>query len=358
MGEEQETAPQTLEEFLEQLNEEYGQTQTELKEIDVLIKQSSDEVDKLAQRNAQIANKLRQVEANIDTYPRHDIKSIYTAAQEAQMRLFMMRGQLEQLESKRQNLHKYVQQLQAFLSFSGQLDALGLSSTAAAEGGIPTSQHTIVRIVEAQEDERQHLARQMHDGPAQSLTNLILQAEICERLFDTNPDQARVELNNLKNAVTATFQKTRDFIFDLRPMMLDDLGLVPTLKRYTKDFEEKSNISTNVNVMGKDSRLPAHVEVTIFRIIQALLNNARQHAHASRVQVNVDLQPNAVSASIEDDGSGFNVEEVLASAEQRRTLGIATMKERVEMLGGTLQFESSIGRGTRVRLNIPLEQYE
>ncbi len=354
---EQEIAPQTLEEFLERLDEEYKQVQTELREMDVLIKQSSDEVDKLAQRNAQIANKLRQVEANIDTYPRHDIKNIYTAAQESQMRLFMMRGQLEQFGSKRQNLEKYAQLLQLFLGFSGQLGGVGGPSPAAGEMAGPASQ-TIVRIIEAQEDERQHLARQMHDGPAQSLTNLILQAEICERLFDTNPAQARVELNNLKNSVTTTFQKTRDFIFDLRPMMLDDLGLVPTLKRHIKDFEEKSNISTNVNVMGKDSRLPAHIEVTVFRIIQALLNNVRQHAHASRVQINVDLQPQSVSASVEDNGSGFNVEEVLASAEQRRTLGIATMEERVEMLGGTLQFESGIGRGTRVRLDIPLGEYE
>jgi len=271
------------------------------------------------------------------------------------MRLFMMRSQLEQLESKRQNLEIYAQQLQVFLSFSGQLDALGASSPSSAKAAGRAGQDTIVHIIEAQEEERQHLARQMHDGPAQSLTNLILQAEICERLFDTNPDQARVELNNLKNAVTVTFQKTREFIFDLRPMMLDDLGLVPTLKRYVKDFEEKSKISTNLNVMGKDSRLPVYIEVTIFRVIQAILNNVRQHAHANQSRINVDLQPDSISASVEDDGSGFNVEEVLASAEQRRTLGIATMKERVEMLGGTLQFESSIGRGTRVRLDIPLE---
>jgi two-component system sensor histidine kinase DegS len=352
---EQETAPQTLEEFLEYLGGEYEQVQTELREMNVLIKQSSDEVDKLAQRNAQIANKLRQVEANIDTYPRHDIKNIYTAAQESQMRLFMMRSQLEQLEGKRQSLERYAQQLQVFLSFSGQLDALRASSPSSAKAAGRAGQHTIVHIIEAQEEERQHLARQMHDGPAQSLTNLILQAEICERLFDTNPDQARVELNDLKNAVTVTFQKTREFIFDLRPMMLDDLGLVPTLKRYVKDFEEKNKISTNLNVMGKDSRLPAYIEVTIFRIIQAILNNVRQHAHANQARINVDLQPDSISASVEDDGSGFNVEEVLASAEERRTLGIATMKERVEMLGGTLQFESSIGRGTRVRLDIPLE---
>jgi two-component system sensor histidine kinase DegS len=81
----------------------------------------------------------------------------------------------------------------------------------------------------------------MHDGPAQSLTNLILQAEICERLFDSDPVRARAELGNLKDAVTSNFQKVREFIFDLRPMMLDDLGLNPTLRRYVQEFEAKAD---------------------------------------------------------------------------------------------------------------------
>ena len=102
-----------------------------------------------------------------------------------------------------------------------------------------TSQTSIVRIIEAQEQERQRLVRQLHDGPAQSLTNLILQAEICERVFDTDSERARHELGELKTAVTLTFQKVRDYMFDLRPMMLDDLGLIPTIRRYVDDYNEK-----------------------------------------------------------------------------------------------------------------------
>ena len=352
MTEEQETTLQSLDEFLEETRQEYEQLKTELMEIDVLISQSTSEVDKLAQRNVQITNKLRQVEANIDTYPRHDIKNVYSAAQEAQMRLFMMRGQVEQLQSKRSSLGEYAQQLQRFLSLSDQVAALASSQTSQSLDS--SDQQTIVRIIEAQESERQHLARQMHDGPAQSLTNLILQAEICERLFDTDPVQAQTELNNLKNAVNATFQKTRDFIFNLRPMMLDDLGLVPTLKRYIQDFESKSGVSTNLSIMGKEVRLPSHTEVTVFRAIQALLSNVYEHAHATRVQVTLDLQPGLITATVEDDGSGFDIEEALASAARRKALGLATMKEQVEMLKGTMELESSIGRGTKVKLEIPV----
>ena len=261
----------------------------------------------------------------------------------------MMRGQLEQLQSKQQNLEKYAEHLRRFLEVSEQIAYTGPPAGSSA----PAGERTIVRIIEAQENERLHLSRQMHDGPAQSLTNLILQAEICERLFEANPAQACIELGNLKNAVNATFQKTREFIFDLRPMMLDDLGLIPTLKRYVKDFEEKSGLSTNLTIVGRERRLPPHAEVTIFRVVQGLLKNISQHASATHVQVNVNLEGGHIGVSVEDNGSGFDVDDAMASARQRKTLGIAAMQEQVGMLGGQIDFESAIGRGTKVKLEIP-----
>ena len=334
--------------LVEESKEDYEQTRKELKEIEVLIQQSSTEVDKLVQRNSQITTKVHQMEANIDTYPRQDIKETYSAAKEAQTRLFMMRGQLEQLQSKQQNLEKYAEHLRRLLEVSQQITHIEPS----AGGSTPVGERTIGRIIEAQENERLHLARQMHDGPAQSLTNLILQAEICERLFDTDPTRARIELGNLKNAVNATFQKTRGFIFDLRPMMLDDLGLIPTLKRYVQGFEEKSGLSTNLTIVGKERRLPPHTEVIIFRVVQGLLKNISQHANATHVQVSVNLEGEVIDVSVEDDGSGFDVDSAMASARQRKTLGIAAMQEQVEMLDGQINFESDIGRGTRVKLEI------
>jgi two-component system sensor histidine kinase DegS len=347
-------AEDPLEQFLEETQQEYETAQKELKEIEVLIQQSSSEVEKLVQRNAQIANKLRQLEANLDTVPRQDLKEAYTAAQESQMRLFMMRGQVEQLQNKEQTLRRHSEQMHRVLELSDSI-ALPAQSSAPATAALPGSEGSIMRIIDAQENERQHLARQMHDGPAQSLSNLILQAEICERFFDTDPVRARSELITLKMAVSSTFQKVREFIFDLRPMMLDDLGLVPTLKRYMQDWESKSSLVTNLSVMGQERRVAPHAEVTVFRVIQGLLNNVRQHAHASRVRITLDLQPDKIVATVEDDGSGFDVAEALASARQRRTLGITTMQEQVEMLGGRISFESSIGRGTRVTVEIPAQ---
>ncbi len=337
--------------LIQESQKEYETIQKELKEIDVLIRQSTTEVEKLAQRNTQIASRVRQMEMNLDTYPRSDIKEIYGAAHEAQMRLFMMRGQLEQLQNRQQTLERQSQRLLRLIEVSSQIAP---ADVAVRPGGGLGSSSDIVRVIEAQENERQRLARQIHDGPAQSLTNLILQADICERLFDVDPAQARVELGNLKNAVNATFQKIRDFILTLRPMMLDDLGLVPTLKQYVQDFEEKSKLSTNFAVMGHETRLPSYSEVTVFRMIQELLTNVQKHAHATYVQVSLDFQDSMVVAIVEDDGSGFDVNEVLSNTQPRRGLGLSTIQERTEMLGGTVQIESRIGRGTRVRIEIPV----
>ncbi len=329
------------------------QAQKELKEIDLLLQQTSAEVDRLAQRNAQATSNLKQMEATLDTVPRADLQAAYTAALDAQKRLFMMRGQLEKLQSDQHNIGRYVGYLRkvtdSLQSVSDKPD-LAVAANADADAGGSSS---IVRIIEAQEQERQRLVRQLHDGPAQSLTNLILQAEICERVFDSNTERARHELGELKTAVTATFQKVRDYMFDLRPMMLDDLGLIPTLRRYIDHYNEKSGVPAVLTVTGAERRFASYKEVVIFRVIQELLANVRVHSHATRAQVFLDVSEDLVQAAVEDNGSGFNVAEVL-STPQQKGIGLSTLRERVAMLGGDLRIDSALGRGTKVTLQMQI----
>ncbi len=340
----------SFEQLLEECSRDYDQVQREVKEIDLLIQQTTSETERLAQRNTQATNRLRQVEAALDTVPREDIQEAYTTVLGTQQRLFTMRGQLEKLQSNQRNLTRYLGLLRSILEVSDHA-----AYESAALGEEEPTQPLIVRIIEAQERERQKLSQQMHDGPAQSLTNLILQAEICERLFDSDAARARTELGNLKGAVAATFQKVKGFILNLRPMMLDDLGLVPTLRRYVDGFSDNSEVNANLMITGKERRVESHKEVTVFRLIQELLNNAVEYSHASNIQINLDLGESVVRVSVEDNGSGFELTDVLDSPEADR-LGLTTMRERVEMLGGQIHFDSALGRGTRVSFELPVSR--
>lgn len=342
---------QSLADLVETSKQEYTRTQKELQEIENLIEQTTGEVQKLDHRTSQVTNRLRHIEANLSSYSREDIKEAYSASQDAQLRLLMLRGQAEQLQSKKENLEHKADHLRRFLEIADKIP--GLSTPGEKLGGAVSGDKVVTRIIEAQEGERQRLARQMHDGPAQSLTNLILQAEIVDRLFGIDSEQARSELANLKDAVNTTFQKTKGFIFELSPMMLDDLGVVPTVRRYIGDFQEKSGLQVTLDVLGTEKRLAPYVEITIFRVIQELLHNVWQHAHASHVQVNLDLQGSVIGVTVEDDGSGFDFDDVMAAASERKTLGIVTLQQRLEMLGGKIEFESALGRGTKVTMEVP-----
>lgn len=339
--------PSPLETLLEESRQELEGAQREIRDIKLTLSQSRTELDKLTQRNAQVAAQLRQMQPNLENMPRADIKAAYDAAQDAQQRLFAMRGQVERMQADQSNLERLAEYLRK--SIATLEEAAPASKPARAVAG---EKPMIARIVEAQETERQKLSRQIHDGPAQALSNFVLQSEIAMRLFEKDPNLARTELANMKTAATATLQKIRDFIFDLRPMMLDDLGLVPTVKRYVDAFKDKTGIAATLTVTGVERRLESVREVMIFRGVQELLGNIRNHAQATQVRVSLDTDDVRVRAIVEDNGKGFDVEAALDG--KQKTIGLSALKERIELLGGALEIDSQSGQGSRVVMDVPV----
>ena len=334
--------------------EEQDRLRRELNEVDVLVRQGSSDVEKLGQRELSVSNRLRDLDVNLDKYSKAEIKNFYTTAQEVQMRLQMMRGQVEQLQARQASLRARQSQLSDLVATLDELvGAAGSASAGAAAADNP--EDILANIIQAQEKERLRISLQMHDGPAQAMSNLVLRAEICQRLMDRDPDQARSELSSLKTAINTTLQDTRKFIFDLRPMTLDDLGLVPTLRRFATQFGEKNNLEVNLMVQSMESRLPSHYEVTIFRFIQEALNNVSKHAKANQANVLLDASGGTLQIVVEDDGDGFAVAETLANPNNRRNLGITNMRQQAEvLLRGEFGIESQFGRGTRVAASVPL----
>lgn len=333
-----------------------SQIQQELKEIDMLIQQTSSEVDRFMQTNARAVARTRQIESTFETVPRDDIRKGYSSLIENQQRLFTMRGQLEKLQSDQKNLTRIAELYNQVLGFA-EPERYRNSQQAEKEQSKETSQAGVISIIEAQEQERLRLSRQMHDGPAQALTNLVLQAEICERLFDRDPERARTELAELKKDVMNTFKKVKVFIFDLRPMMLDDLGLVPTVRRYIDGLTDEGFAGLTLKITGKDKRLAPHKEVTIFRVIQTLIHMARDQDQASHVNVHLNIEENEVAVTMEDNGIGFEIDELLSS-EDAVKLNLPTLRERIEMLNGTIHIYSAPGQGLRVNFTMPAEERE
>ena len=325
------------------LQAELEETEKALREVTLMIEQSQGEVLKLSQRNAAITTHLQQVQTQFDKMPPQEVRNAYDSALDAQQRLFVMRGQLDKLQNEKSHLERFKSALERTRVSAGS------ASSAASAGGPRGSLASVEMLVNAQETERQRLSRQMHDGPAQALSNFILQTEIAMRLMDVDAAQARDELNNLKTSAMGTFQKVRNFIFELRPMMLDDLGLAPTVRRYGDAFKEQAGLDIGVTITGHERRLEPYLEVMLFRAIQELLGNAARHSQANLVKINLDLGEDRIRVSVDDNGKGFDPD----SIQQSNSLGLKLIRERAEMLGGSFEIDSALGKGTRILFAVP-----
>jgi two-component system, NarL family, sensor histidine kinase DegS len=339
----------SVDEYLSSVNQELDQARRSLKEITLMIDQSQAELNKISQKNAAISATLQQIQSQLETMPRSDIKAAYSSALDAQQRLLVMRGQLEKLQAEQAGLKKYILVLEKTHKLLSDRAASAPSSRTGK-----SEQASLEMLINAQESERQRLSRQMHDGPAQALSNFIVQTEIVSRLFDIDPARAKDELASLKTSAAKTFQKVRGFISELRPMMLDDLGLLPTVRRYADMFKEQTGIEVALTVKGTERRLQPFVEVFIFRAIQELIGNAVSHNldMPGKVQVNLQLiiDEHQVKVTVSDNGKGFDPSSALHGESQ---LGLNMIKERVAMLGGTFDIDTALGKGCRITFMVP-----
>ncbi|TLN20903.1 hypothetical protein FDZ74_05265, partial [bacterium] len=311
---------------------ELDKSQRSLKDLNTTLDQSQGELNRITQRNSAMSAHLQQVQTQLNTISPAEVKNAYSAAMESQQRLLLLRGQIEKLQADQSNLKRHIDSLERtrhFLSEDHEPPRRGRNSRRMA---------MLEMLINAQESERLRLSRQMHDGPAQALSNFIVQAEIAARLFDMDPERAKDELNNLKNSAMSTFQKVRVFISELRPMMLDDLGLIPTVKRHIETFKEQQpNFDVNLAIKGGEKRLEPYLEVMMFRAIQDSLTNVARFNLESPVKVQVNVQLNIedtlVRLAVSDNGKGFDPE----SMPEGTDLSIKLIRERVEMLGGYLE---------------------
>lgn len=211
----------------------------------------------------------------------------------------------------------------------------------------------LARVINAQEEERRRIARELHDETGQALTSLIVGLKFIEDSAETI--QIRKKTAELRALTAQTLGDVHHLATELRPSILDDIGLVAAIQRYTKDYSAKMNVPVDTQVTGfRTQRLPPEVEVTVYRVIQEALTNIAKHAEANNVSVVLRYENSLLAVVIEDDGKGFDVNRVLNTRNGDR-LGIYGMYERASLIRGNLIIESQPGAGTTIFLQIPLK---
>lgn len=217
--------------------------------------------------------------------------------------------------------------------------------------GPPSAADAQMRIIEAQEQERTRLAREVHDGPAQALSNAIFQVEVVQRLLDRDERLARDELKQLGEVLTRELRGVRSYLSQLRPPLLADLGLSGAIREAADQIGTALGIPVSVELGEGVDNLPETVEVVALRVVQEALQNVRKHAHPTSVRVRMASDAVGWSVEVRDDGRGFDADELPSSG--RRHFGLQFMRERAELIGARFEVRSSPNLGTAVRMIIP-----
>ncbi len=211
------------------------------------------------------------------------------------------------------------------------------------------------KVISAQEDERKRVARELHDETSQLLATLMVGLKVIEST--DQPEELKRKVSELRSVVDKVLKDVHDLAWELRPSLLDSLGLAAAVRRFAEEYGERLGLSIDCQITGLDQRsVSPEVETAVYRIIQEALTNVAKHAQAQRVSVVLNYREASLLAIIEDDGKGFDVERVRGSAPIDKRLGLFGMNERAALLGGRFSVESSPGNGTTVFVDIPLPE--
>jgi signal transduction histidine kinase len=208
------------------------------------------------------------------------------------------------------------------------------------------------RLVEAQEVERRRIARELHDEVGQALTVIKINLQAAQRLKD--PAAWAEHLEESIRTVQQTLQQVRNLSLDLRPSLLDDLGLVPAVRWYIDRQAQQAGLEAEFVTDLADERFSSDLEIVCFRIVQEALTNVVRHAQAERIKVGLEQHDSCLHLRIQDDGVGFDVQEALHQAAGGTSLGLLSMQERVALLGGEMRIDSAPGRGTEIEVQLPI----
>lgn len=346
----------------EQSRQSFEEMKLELELIRQQIIITINESDELEKKTKQAKNRLVEVSKYFDKYNETQVREAYESANDLQIKLSLTRAKEKQLREKRDDLERrlrglkdtieraehIVDQVNVVLNYlTSDLKNVGKALETAK------LKHDFgIKIIASQEKERKRISREIHDGPAQMMANVLMRSDLIERTYrEKGIDEAIIEIRDLKRTVRDALSEVRRIIYDLRPMALDDLGIVPTLKKYLSTvMEYNPGVQVHFQALSNnEKRLPSDYEVSIFRLVQESVTNAIKHGNSREVWVKIEWLRNHINISVKDSGKGFDINII-----KEHSFGIVGMKERIDLLKGTMDIKSTIGEGTIVSFKVPI----
>lgn len=350
--------------IVDSIRNEQERLLSELAQITKEIHKVIDEVDTLEKQDKVMRMRLAEVSANFKRFIESDIKAAYEKASDSRVKLITKRSEETNLKERRYSLELALKRLLENIVAGEKIISQISIALGYLEGGILNVLEdadrnseilTGIKVLEAQENERKRIARDIHDGPAQHMASVIMRVDICKKVLVRNLQDGLMELDDLKNSVKTALKEVRSIIFNLRPASLEDMGLNEVIEETVKGIIQESGIDTHFKLKSNPTNLNTIIQVAVYRVVQEIFNNIRKHARAKHAEVKLDFGTDSLALVISDDGVGFNVEEALNKAKTTGTsYGLLSMLDRVKQLQGDIEIKSSERTGTIYYVKLPI----
>lgn len=350
-------------ELSENMHRELEVIQSKIEDHKKNIVRLDREIEVLLEKEQEKRKTLYIVSRDFLEYGEDDIKAAYEEANDIHIQCVLKKEERRTIEKNLQELIQEVASKQSLIEQAERLmsriksiiDFLMTDLTYVGDRLTSLEEKTQIgiRIIRGQEEERRRIARDIHDGPAQDIASLILKSDITRKILRAYPDEAEEELKLMKRHLQSVLRDIRSIMYDLRPTMIDDLGLIAAISSMASDVSEEHKIEVNIYDDSRFEVRSSAVGLVVYRIIQESLNNAVKHAKARHISIKIDIKKDMIEGSIIDDGCGFDVR---LMDERKRAFGLSSMKERANIIQGSVKVESEEGVGTKVVFKIPNEE--
>jgi len=345
--------------------EELDKLKADLENLRSRIEEAIEKVDELTMKEKLARNTLANVSKNFKTNSEDVIKQAYEKASEYRISLRLAEKDESDLRNERTRIELSIKRV--LKSIHDAEHVIHQVSVAASylKGEIMSAIETVsgnkdmmlgVVVLEAQENERRRISRDIHDGPAQRVANIVMKAELCEKIAQKDITKGLEQLATLKTVAREALEDIRGIIYNLRPMSFDDLGLNKTI-----EMNARSLLDNEVDLKCGFKKVPDNLEeiiqLAVFRVSQEIVNNIKKHAKAKSVYIQTEYGTKYMRLTIGDDGEGFEVQPTLDRVrKEKRNFGLTGLIERVEQLQGQIKIDSEIGRGTIYSIKLPLNR--